>query len=267
MSAEPPATYAPRFPTDRQGAAVPVEVVLSRAAPGPLSPAALAVLDGAERERVARFRRPQDAERFVTGRALARTLLGGRLGLAPEDVDLAVPRPGWKPRVPDTTLDVSIAHAADVVVVVLADGVEVGVDVEGGPGVLRTIDEQLWRSVTSPEERAAVGPLDWPSAGRPAPATVDAVLRHWVRKEAVLKAVRLGLVVPMEGLAVGDGPPPEVLATPEGLPGPAGIALADVDAPDGFRIAVAAVTDGPLVVRDADTGTVVGRSGGRASRG
>lgn len=247
---------APRFALDAEPAG-PLDVRVARSPPHPVDAAGLAVLSAGERERARSFRRPEDAARFVTGRVVVRRLLAERLGTGPAAVDLVVPRPGWKPRVPGTTLDVSIAHAADVVLVAIADGAEIGVDVEGGPGAAGRLDEGLWRGATSPAERAAVGPLDWPGDG-PTPATVDAFLRVWARKEALLKALRLGLAVPMGDLTLRDGPPPEVLATADGLPDPDELALIDLDAPPGLRAALAARTRRAVDVRDATTGERLG---------
>lgn len=235
----------------------PLRVAVGRAAARPDGPVDADALSPAERERATRFGRPQDAVRFVTARTLARRMLGARLGVAASQVDLVVPHPGWKPRVPGSTLDVSIAHAADLVLVAVADGAEIGVDVEGGPGVVRHVDEALWRSVTSPAERTAAGGGSWPSD--PTPEAVDAFLRVWVRKEAVLKAVRVGLAVPMDVLTIRDGPTPSVAATPPELPAPSDLVVADLVVPDGLRAAVAAVTRRDVLVHDADTDELLAR--------
>jgi len=252
----PPAA-TPRLPPDPAPRDAPLDVALVRAAPRPVDAAALSALSPEERDRASWFHRPEDAARFATGRTIARRLLGARLGVAPAAVDLVVPQRGWKPRVPGMTLDLSIAHAGGLVVVAVADGAEVGVDVEGGPEAARALDEATWRGATSPAERDAAGPLSWPVSGPPPTATVDAFVRTWTRKEALLKAVRLGLAVPMDALTLRDGSPPSVVATSAGLPSPGDLVVLDVDAPPGLRIAVAAWTRRPVVVRDADTGAVL----------
>lgn len=263
-----PAT--PRFDLAAEAAGGPLEVVVATVAPRPVDPADLALLSAAERERAAAFRRPEDAARFVTGRRVARRLLADRLGTAPVDVDLVVPRPGWKPRVPGTTLDVSIAHAGAVVLVAIADGAEVGVDVERAE-VATTLDPELWRGATSAAERDALGTLAWPAGttdaaavdpgtARPAPdpTAVDAFLRVWVRKEAVLKALRVGLAVPMDALTVRDADPPAVLELPPGPVAAGDVTLLDLGAPVGHRAALAVLTRRPVVVVDAATGARVG---------
>lgn len=243
-------------PTDHPA----LEIALLRTEPGPVDAAVLADLSPEERERAARFRRPEDAARFVTARSVARRLLGDRLGVAPSAVALVVPRAHWKPRVAGCTLELSIAHAGDVVLVAVAEGAEIGIDVEGGPVLRRSLDEPLWRAATSPAERVAEGAPEWPAAGPPDAAATDAFLRRWTRKEAILKAVRLGLSVPMDELTLRDGTPPRVVATPQALPRPDELALLDLDAPSGTRIALAAVTRRPVVVRDAETGELLGRT-------
>lgn len=244
-------------PTDQK----PLEVALDRSEPRPVDAVALAGLSAAERERAARLRRPEDAARFVTARTVARRLIGERLGIAPVAVDLVVPYPGWKPRVGGSTLELSIAHAGGVVLVALADGVEIGVDVEDGASLTGTLDEALWRTAASPTERDADDPVRRPGDGRPDPAALHAFLCLWTRKEAVLKAVRLGLSVPMAELTIADEASPSVLATPPTLPRPEELQVLDLPAPPGTRIALAAVTRRPVVVRDADSGSILARTG------
>jgi phosphopantetheinyl transferase len=88
----------------------------------------------------------------VVASALVRLLLASRLDVSP--ADLVIDRTCGKPRLawPQATLDFSVSHAGDQVLVAISDGAAVGVDVE--------------------------------SLGR-----VDAdFTRTWVRNEAVFKA-------------------------------------------------------------------------------
>jgi 4'-phosphopantetheinyl transferase len=150
----------------------------------------LALLTGLDRGRLTRLRRPADQARFATGRVLARTVLGARLGLPPDAVPLATrPGPG-RPAgtgrlvVPGHGVSVSVAHAADRVLVAVSEAGRVGVDVEPFDGPAS--DPLLWKETCAAAELAALGQL--PPAERPA-----AFARLWTRKEAVLKALGVGL--------------------------------------------------------------------------
>ncbi|WP_210495252.1 4'-phosphopantetheinyl transferase superfamily protein [Patulibacter sp. SYSU D01012] len=234
------------------GTVVPVAlagVEVRRAPAAAVDPAALALLSPAERARLGRLRRAADRARFATGRAVARRMLGARLGVAPADVPLvlaptvgaaAAQRPGTgRPVLPGTPLRLSIAHAGDVVLVALTDdGRAVGVDVEGGPDAARVLGPELWDAACAPAERAAL-------AARPAAARDDAFLALWTRKEAVLKATGRGLTVPMTALTVTLGARARVTATAAPLPPADAVALADVDAgTPGYRAAVAVLPAG-----------------------
>lgn len=116
---------------------------------------------------------------FVTGRTLARDLLGRRLGLAPAAVPLAVAddRPVLPP---GTGWFVSITHSGPVVACAVARR-PVGIDVESAAD---PPSESLVRRVAAPAEAEAI---------LAAPDVSAAFLRAWVRKEAVAKAMGLGL--------------------------------------------------------------------------
>jgi 4'-phosphopantetheinyl transferase len=257
------------------------DVVVHRAVATPVGPEARATLSAEERHRLDRLRRPGDGERFATGRVLARTVLGGLLGVAPRAVPLGV-RPTVGSLAPErggTGRPVvaggprlSIAHAGDVVLVAVdadppqdADGLGLGVDVErleavsGAERLGGARPEHLGGArpgnVGAEHPIAAVRRRDdlWRVAA--APAELDALaalpeeerdaafLALWTRKEAVLKACGRGLTVPMTALAVTLGDDPRVLRVQPGagLPDPSRTLLAEVEVPAGHRAALALV--------------------------
>ncbi|MFI6985122.1 4'-phosphopantetheinyl transferase family protein [Embleya sp. NPDC050154] len=184
----------------------PAECVVWWAEPDP-DAVARAWLDGAERARYERYRRPADQARFATARALARGVLAARLEVAPGDVrfDTTCRLCGCdrgKPRVlgGPADLDFSISHAGERVVLAVIEGAEVGVDVER----IATVEGTL-----SATELAAQARL--PTRSR----AVDAITR-WTRKEALLKVYGLGLTVDPRTLTVsGAGEPPRLLDWPD----------------------------------------------------
>ncbi len=124
-----------------------------------------ALLDDRERDRYDRFIRAEDKARFVTGRFLARTVLADLEGLAPESIRFTTDCPHCggthgKPRLPGSDLDFSLSHSGDRVVLVLAEGAEVGVDVERRATATSTASPR-WSS-TPPNARPSP---PWPTGG------------------------------------------------------------------------------------------------------
>jgi 4'-phosphopantetheinyl transferase len=160
-----------------------------------------------ERERAARFRVAEARRRFVAGRALLRRALGAALGADPASLVLATGHRG-KPELvappPPPAIGFNLAHSGRVVVVAVA-GTAVGVDVE----ILRPIAnaERLARRFFSAAETAAV--LARTGADRD-----RAFLRVWTQKEAYLKAIGLGVGMPLAGVGTEPEPtrPPRLVA-------------------------------------------------------
>lgn len=183
------------------------------------------VLDEQERARADRFVRPSDRHRYRVAHVALRRLLGDCLGVEPAAVRLVrEPCPGCggphgRPAVHGAPLHFSLSHAADLVLVAVAD-TPVGADVEEVPTA-----EALPGLVGAlhPLERAGLDAV--PEAERPL-----AFARCWTRKEACLKGTGIGLADDPAKLQVGTGPQP--LA-------PAGWLLADVTVDDGYAAACA----------------------------
>ena len=213
------------------------------ARPSSAPPGAGRLLDDAERDRLARLRRPPDAARFLAAHALARVAAGRTLEVPAAAVRIAArcPHcggPHGKPSVVDAPeLELSLSHSGGWVVVALAQGAPVGVDVER----LRPLADldALAARVLSPAEHA-------PSEA--------GLLRTWTRKEALLKASGDGLAVPMADLTVSPpGEPPRLIGwAGRAANGPAW--MADL-APDGEHVgcvALLGVTSVLLTERPAD---------------
>ncbi len=180
-------------------------------------------LDHVEAARVARLRRRDDQDRYLTAHHLARRIVGEWLGSPPGEVlfDRTCARCGAQhgaPRVVGPAAasgrpvpTVSLTHSGHVVGVALASGGPVGIDVEE----------------------------PWPDDGEarlagmvraPADEVQPDLRRLWVSKEAVLKAAGVGLTVAMSELALRDGS--ALLDSQRWW-------YAAVDAPDGYAASVA----------------------------
>ena len=190
-----------------------------------------------ERERARLFRLADDRLRFAVTRAVLRLLLADA-GLGTPETLTFVAGPNGKPALLHSSpLRFNVAHSADVALVALSDEREVGVDVE-------LVRER--RDLADVAQRffalSEVGAL----ARLEGAAHTLAFHRCWVRKEASVKAVGLGLRAPLDGVMVGIDPYPEGVRSVEVGTGPSArtIDLADVDVRSGYVAAVAVASGG-----------------------
>lgn len=228
----------------------------------------LLLLDGEERARNARFRHQADRDRHLLGRSMARLLLAERAGCPPEKVTFALRCPSCEekertgasrgedsaqgphgkphPSGPAEGWEISVSHSGEWIVLALARGVPVGVDVER---VSESRDlEGLAGYTLSATERQAWERLS--AADR-----VGAFFRYWARKEALLKATGLGLSGGLRRVAVSPADAAPKLLDWVGGGGPEASVLLDLDAGagagrgEGYRSALAALTGLPVEPR------------------
>jgi 4'-phosphopantetheinyl transferase len=206
------------------------------------APALVGLLDGHERDRLARLRRPADRARYLAAHALARLVLAPLVGRDP--AELAFDRtcrcgePHGKPAVPGGP-GFSLSHAGDLVGVAVRPDGPVGLDVEQARAVADLA--ALADHVGSPTERAR-------GAADPA-----AFFRMWTRKEALLKATGDGLATPMTAITLAaDRPAVERWTGPGAPSGP--MWLHDLAPAPGHPAAVAGPGEhAPRIVeRDGD---------------
>lgn len=147
-----------------------------------------------EQQEAARYAQAEDAARHLAGRALARRLLHAALGR--QFTAEFARTPYGKPFCPETSTDFSISHSGSIVWVALCNCAAVGIDVEK----IRPLpDAAELTSQLHPQEREALLCL-------PPAALETAFYRCWTRKEAVLKAVGMGLSMPLQSFNVRTGP-------------------------------------------------------------
>jgi 4'-phosphopantetheinyl transferase len=163
--------------------------------PAALADAGRELMDAVERRRMAKLRRHDDQARFAAGCGIARLALAAFLGCPPAAVVLdrtcwTCGQPHGRPRLRPpvgASLDFSVSHSGDRVAVALTIGMRVGVDVEAIRSDLPV--EAMAPSVLSAKELDAFG--------RVAPQDrTRRLLESWTRKEAVLKALGVGLRIP-----------------------------------------------------------------------
>ncbi|MFF8730100.1 4'-phosphopantetheinyl transferase family protein [Streptomyces sp. NPDC015171] len=161
------------------------------------------LLDPVERGRHEATADPLNRQQFLVGCALSRLVLGRLLGVPAADVPLrrVCPRCGGPHgRVtldpaadPRGEISFSISHSGPTVGLAVCRGAEVGLDVERvenapdvdlvAPRVLSAAELAVLRAL-APDRRPG------------------ALLRYWTRKEAVLKALGIGLRLPPRRLEV-----------------------------------------------------------------
>jgi 4'-phosphopantetheinyl transferase len=201
------------------------------------------LLDQAEQQRWAAYRREEDRERFLVGCALAKTVLAGYAGHRPADIRFdrtcgAGGRPHGKPVARGVDLAHSVTHSGDLVAVAVATS-PVGVDVEQLDGRARPLGgggdpQALARLVLGDDEQAAL------AAVRPS-ARARAFLVAWTRKEAVTKATGDGLRVSFSDVVVAaDQGAPRLVSWPYPQL-PESVSLRDLEAETGYVAALAVI--------------------------
>jgi len=146
------------------------------------------ILSTQERERADKFRFERHRRRFVAGRGELRRLLSRYLGLTPKKVTLDYGSDG-KPfctiQPPERTICFNLSHSENAAALAISNGFEVGIDVEK----VRPIEEGMPLEVFSVQERAQFTAL-------PDRERQEVFFESWARKEACLKALGTGFILP-----------------------------------------------------------------------
>jgi 4'-phosphopantetheinyl transferase len=143
-----------------------------------------ALLSSGERDRAGRFQRAEDRHSFTAAHGTLRLLLAPMLGTEPDALTFAANAYGKPGLVPRRAIEFNMSHSGGIVLIALAQHIPIGVDVE----VQRPMPERaaIVRRYFHPGEAAdfaAVPPADAEAA----------FFRCWSRKEAVVKALGLGM--------------------------------------------------------------------------
>jgi len=187
-----------------------------------------------ERHRAGQFSVDLPRREFILGRAMGRQLLGAALRVEPVDLRfdrLVHGKPCLYPAMGDHDLRFNLSHSGGRVVVALAVGREVGVDLEWIHGL------EDWNDISarifSPRELAELHAL-------PIAQQRQAFFNGWTRKEAWLKATGEGLTDALTAIEISLAPgrPPEWLALPGGWEAMRRWSVQDIPLPEGFAGAV-----------------------------
>jgi len=192
------------------------------------------VLSDTECERAARFRMPDDQDRFTVTRGILRTILGDYLHRPAAEIEFAANENG-KPAIVNAPIRFNVSHSGDYALLAFAEDVEVGVDVERQRGGRVVAD--LARRVLSPAEFARFDAL----AERDREKTFFQI---WTLKESVLKAMGSGLSVAPESIEVAFYPDePKLLGSDGGEWTVRSLSIGD----DNYAAAVAVKGNSPVI--------------------
>ena len=153
-----------------------------------------ATLSSYEWTRARRFGKAALRERYIVGRGLLRTIIGGALDIEPARVEIVRGRRGRPQLAPPHPLDFNISHTLAVALVGLVEGgARIGVDVEHAERTINT--SGIARKFMTADERRALESLSAEAARR-------RVLDLWTCKEAMSKATGDALAAPFNAIDV-----------------------------------------------------------------
>jgi 4'-phosphopantetheinyl transferase len=203
--------------------------------------AAVALLSGAERERLERLRRPDDRRDYALAHALLRQTLASSGSHAPADWLFTTDDRG-RPGLANGQLVFSLSHTRGLVACAVSTAGQVGLDVEA----VRPIEAvQIADDFFSADEQRQLELLN-------APAAALRFFDCWTLKEAYSKAIGAGLQLPLNATSFMLAGRTIEASFPEGSPSAACVLFS---AGEGYRLAVAAIgaTGGnPLIMRNGN---------------
>lgn len=193
---------------------------------------ACAVLSDAELKRVASLSDPDTRTRHALGRALIRMIGAEVSGRDAAELEVGESRTG-KPWIRDLpALHVNVSHTGSAVIIAACSGTPVGVDIEDPPADVQQSRLLAERRFSAAERNALID--------MPEPEFAAWFSRAWTIKEAVGKALGIGVVPCLSQVSVGPMMASAGLTAVAVGPAADSWTLHQLPAPDGpERIAVA----------------------------
>ena len=155
-----------------------------------------ALLAADERERAAAFHFARDRNRYIVGRGLLRSLLGGYAGRPPQELRFAYGAFG-KPVLADAGPHFNLSHSGPLALLAVSADTEIGVDIEVDH--VDFAQERIAERFFSQEEVRVLRSL--PKRHQP-----HAFMTCWTRKEAFIKARGDGLSLRLDSFDVSLAP-------------------------------------------------------------
>lgn len=189
-----------------------------------------AALSAAERARACRLVDARHRQRFIAGRVGLRGILGAHTGDDPSHLAFAENAFGKPHLVGHASLNFSLSHSGDRAVLAIRQGASIGIDIERvralEHGDIATryfcVSEAAWIDARPSEEERRT-----------------AFFQTWTLKEAVVKAMGLGMSLPLAEFEISAADaPPRIVVPPPGSPLLWQLRL--LSAPAGYLCALAA---------------------------
>lgn len=205
-----------------------------------------APLSEAERQRAARFVKPEDGAHFAVARGRLRQILAGYSGTAPDDLTFVTTGRG-KPVLTDGPA-FNLSHSGSWAALAVAPetpDLQLGVDIEAIRKINPGVATRSFSAAEQDDMRRLL-PASW----------MRGFFNAWTRKEAVIKATGHGLTLDLKSFDVSLIPdePARFRASRGPLPGPDDWAMINLDTGAGYCGALAAVTHGaplgPVTLRE-----------------
>jgi len=191
-----------------------------------------------EIHRTERFRFEHSRKRFIIARAVMRTILAGYVDLKPRQLMFSY-GPKGKPELrsngQEPALEFNLSHSRDFALLAVTRGARVGVDIQFVNSGIAASD--LAARFFALEEIHALKTV-------PADLKAEAFFSCWTRKEAYIKALGMGLSLPLDGFAVTLKPGLPAQLLKRDLHDSASWSMYEVDAPPGYKAAIVAEGDG-----------------------
>jgi 4'-phosphopantetheinyl transferase len=188
------------------------------------------ILSAAERDRADRFVAATVAARFVRMRATLRRVLSEIEGCPPEALVL-LDGPHGKPALYPRGVHFNVSHSHSIGVIAVSAQVPVGVDLER----VLPVEGDLIEPLFAQAEQEALAALTGPDRLR-------ALYRCWCRKEAYIKALGVGLSLPLDSFEVSTGITPALLSACDGSAEAWQVLSPDIA--EGYEAALAFRADG-----------------------
>lgn len=154
------------------------------------------LLSADEKTRAERFYFARDCDRYIIGRGLLRTLLGGYLGRSPSTIQFtygAYGKPALTEKINGRTLEFNLSNSNDMAVYIFNWDQPVGIDIEY-IHPMKDMDDFALQFFT-PDECALIRSL-------PPEQKQKTFFKLWTCKEAYLKANGSGLTTPLNQMEV-----------------------------------------------------------------
>ncbi|MGQ8873214.1 4'-phosphopantetheinyl transferase family protein [Paenibacillus sp. TSA_86.1] len=143
------------------------------------------------RTQALRFIHQADAYRSVMGEVLTRVKLSELTGIRPEEFSFTRNKYGKPALINDANVQFNVSHSGDWVALIAGSEDELGVDVEK----IAPIDLQIAERFFSSSECQFL-------AGKPEEMQQETFYRLWTLKESYIKAVGMGLSMPLNSFAI-----------------------------------------------------------------